>query len=61
MSSGRIITVTAPAVLGRTLQFTTVNAKAGLELPSCVPVTGRGLHFASRKSNTRLIRPVSNK
>jgi hypothetical protein len=56
-----VIVVTAPAVLGRTLQFTTVNAKAGLELPSCVPVTGGGLHFASKKSNTRLIRPVSNK
>ena len=55
-----------PAVLGRTLQFTTVKAKEGGQaLSSWLSVAdegeGEGAHLASKKSSTRLMRPVSNK
>ena len=56
-----------PAVLGRTLQFTTVKAKGGQALLTWLSVAdesgggGDGVHLASKKSSTRLMRPVSNK
>ena len=57
--------VMKPAVLGRTLQFTTVKAKGGQPLFTWLSVAaegeGEGVHLASKKSSTRLMRPVSNK